>query len=245
MADTKAQKYLTALEKKRKNEERSTGVRKGDAQVAKEQKAQARKREDAAARRKANTPKPPAPSKPSRAIERPASTGQPPSKSSNAKSTPPRKGSPSDKRRPASSSGRSGGVSVGDVAGAVVTSGAAVATGKAISAAVGRSATTKPGFNSRGGASSTSKGYMPRPGSSGQVTRANENYGRQIRTGAAGSGTYGRPASQAPAQPGRPPKRSPQVKGGPGFRGIPKGRGTKSTSSWARGRGGGRGSGND
>lgn len=36
-----------------------------------------------------------------------------------------------------------------------------------------------------------------------------------------------------------------RVKGGPGFRGLPKGRGNRSSSTWSRGRGGGRGSGND
>ena len=62
MADTGSQKYLTALEKKRKNEERSTGTRKGDAQVAAEQRKRAAKSEDSAARR--STSKPSAPPKP-------------------------------------------------------------------------------------------------------------------------------------------------------------------------------------
>lgn len=62
MADSGAQKYLTALEKKRKNEERSTGTRKGDAQIAAEQRKRAAKTEDAGARRL--TSKPSAPPKP-------------------------------------------------------------------------------------------------------------------------------------------------------------------------------------
>jgi hypothetical protein len=61
MADTGAQKYLKALEKKRKNEERSTGVRKGDAQVAAEQRKRAAKTEDSAARRSAFKPSAPKP----------------------------------------------------------------------------------------------------------------------------------------------------------------------------------------
>lgn len=56
MANTAAQEYLKALEKQRKNQDRSTGSRKTDAQVAKDQAALAAKmtmRQDAGTRRKA------------------------------------------------------------------------------------------------------------------------------------------------------------------------------------------------
>lgn len=217
MAESSGQKYLRALNKSVKAIERREGVKLNNAEIVAAQKALAKKMDQRTARdakRPASSSSKPSPKPPTQSPSKPAtsSSASKPSPSSSSRPRPGQTGSgssPSTKKRPSSSGGPNtgGGVSrrdVAGVAGAAAAAGAAAVGAKVASNARTNAATTRPGYNARGGMSAGQTGYVKRPQRSGLAARAGENWGRGVRTGAAGSKQAGRPSSTAQSQPTRP-----------------------------------------
>jgi hypothetical protein len=211
MATDKGKEFLKALEIARQREDRATGTRRTDKQVETQLRKEFNKQvsaqrnpEGSASKATARSSAKPAPAKrkPS-----PAASSKPsPGKAGSGSSTTPKKRSTASS--PEVTRQRSGGgVSrrdIAGVAGAAAAAGAVVGGAKAVSGARTSAATTQPGYNARGGASSTGRGYVKRPQRSGFAGRASENWGRGVRTGAAGSKEFGRPSSTATQQTTRP-----------------------------------------
>ena len=208
-----AQKYLTELNKTRTRVEKATGVKMSDAAWKASQTSYA-KALDKAKREKAAKADKPAPPKP------PSDTS---SKSSSNRGG--RVGSPSagGSMRPSTTKRSSG---LGGVASTVAAAAGGLAAGKVVTSVANRGSRV-------GSPSNAARGS--RPSSSGQAGRAGENYGRQIRTGAGGSGQYGRPSPSGRkvgrgTQAGSPSKKGRTVagqtnpmKGRGGTSGKPKG----------------------